>query len=344
MRLEVIIIVIFENDITRENAYKLRDIKEGEIIPLVSDVMFHTMLNNSKRKKYVSYLLSLILEEDYEEILNNIEFVKDELDKENFYDSKRTVDLVCRIKEKIYNIEMNNNSDIRSLERNISYLNDLYKSSMKVGSDYNYNYCIQININNFNIKGNKKKISRFKLRDEEGDILTNKIDFIYIYLPLIKEAWYTNSELSELEKLLLIFNEDSRKEVDKIMKGNKIMEEYRREAECASNDTEIIGLYDKEKTREILQQMALEDEKKKAIKQGLEQGLEQGIKQGREEGMKQGIEQQKISIINNMKKLNLDEDTIIKSLDISQEEYNELLKNKNLIIFLIYLNKEKTIL
>ena len=330
MRLEVVIIVIFENDITRENAYKLRDIKEGEIIPLVSDVMFHTMLNNSKRKKYVSYLLSLILEEDYEEILNNIEFVKDELDKENFYDSKRTVDLVCRIKEKIYNIEMNNNSDIRSLERNISYLNDLYKSSMKVGSDYNYNYCIQININNFNIKGNKKKISRFKLRDEEGDILTNKIDFIYIYLPLIKEAWYTNSELSELEKLLLIFNEDSRKEVDKIMKGNKIMEEYRREAECASNDTEIIGLYDKEKTREILQQMALEDEKKKAIKQGLEQGLEQGIKQGikqgREEGMKQGIEQQKISIINNMKKLNLDEDTIIKSLDISQEEYNELLK------------------
>ena len=128
----MIIITILEKEITRENSYKLRDIKKGDIMPMVSDVMFHTMLNNSNRKKYVSYLLSLVLEEDYKEILNSIEFVKDEIDKENIYESKKTVDLVCKVKDKIYNVEMNNNGGIESLERNISYLkafaNGLYIS------------------------------------------------------------------------------------------------------------------------------------------------------------------------------------------------------------------------
>ena len=294
---------LLEKNITRENSYELRDIKKGDIMPLVSDVMFHTMLNNSNRKKYVSYLLSLILEEDYEEILNSIEFVKDELDKESIYESKKTVDLVCKINNKIYNIEMNNNGGVESLERNISYLSDLYKSNMKVGNEYNYNYCIQIDINNFNFKGNKKVIERFKLRDEEGEVLTDKINFIYIYLPLIKDKCYTKSELSELERLLLTFNEEDSEELEKIIGGNKIMEDYRVEAKEASEDKEIIGLYDKEKTREMLQAMQ--------------------IKREREEGIKEGIKEEKISIIKNMIKKGLDEDTICKCLEITKKELSK---------------------
>ncbi len=297
---------VFEKDITRENSYELRDIAKGDIIPLVSDVMFHTMLNNKKRKKYVSYLLSLILEEDYEEILNTIEFESEELDKENYYESKRTVDLVCRVKDKIYNIGINNNSNVSNLERNISYLNDLYKSSMKTGSEYNYNYCIQININNFNFKGNKKIIERFSIKDDEGEVLTEKIKYIYIYLPLIKDKWYTRSELSDLEKLLITFNERNSSEVKEIIGGNKMMEEYRRDAEEACEDREIIGLYDKEKTREMLHKMDVEEATRK--------------------GIKGGIEQEKISLIRNMIKNNFKEEDICKCLDITEKELNSYKK------------------
>ena len=303
----MIIITILEKEITRENAYKLRDVNKGDIMPMVSDVMFHTMLNNSNRKKYVSYLLSLVLEEDYKEILNSVEFVKDELDKENIYESKKTVDLVCKVKDKIYNVEMNNNGGIESLERNISYLNDLYKSSMKVVREYNYNYCIQIDINNFNFKGNKRVIERFKLRDEEGEVLTDKIKYIYIYLPIIKDKWYTRSELSELEKLLLVFNEEDSEELERMIGGNEIMEEYRRDAKEASEDKEIIGLYDKEKTREMIQKMQMQRE--------------------RAEGIEEGIEQERISLIRNMKKDKLDDRLICKYLDITQSELNEYIKN-----------------
>ncbi len=173
---------------------------------------------------------------------------------------------------------------------------------MKTGSEYNYNYCIQIDINNFNFKGNKKTVETFKLRDEEGEVLTEKIKYIYIYLPLIKDKWYTRSELNELEKLLLVFNEEDSEELEKIIGGNKIMEEYRRDAKEASEDTEIIGLYDKEKTREILQKMQIQNERK--------------------EGIKEGIEQEKISLIRNMLKDNLSDELICKYLDISKSELN----------------------
>ena len=69
-------------------------------------------------------------------IEENITFVKNKLDKKNYHDSSKTVDLVCELEDEIYNIEMNNNTSTLSLERNISYINDLYKSKMKRGSEY----------------------------------------------------------------------------------------------------------------------------------------------------------------------------------------------------------------
>lgn len=108
---------ILELPISRENAYELKKLKKGERIPLVSDIMFHTMLNNESRKKYVSYLLSLLIHKNQKEIEENITFIKNKLDKENYYTSNKTVDFVCKVKDKIYNIEMNNNTDYTTLER-----------------------------------------------------------------------------------------------------------------------------------------------------------------------------------------------------------------------------------
>lgn len=57
--------------ISKVNSYKLKELKKGYKIPIVSDVMFHTMINNEKRKKYVCYLISLVLERSFEEIYNS---------------------------------------------------------------------------------------------------------------------------------------------------------------------------------------------------------------------------------------------------------------------------------
>ena len=86
------------------------------------------------------------------------------------------------------------------------------------------------------------------------------------------------------------------------------MEEYRRDAKEASEDKEIIGLYDKEKTREMIQKMQMQRE--------------------RAEGIEEGIEQKTISLIKNMIKNNMDEELICRCLEITEKE---LISYKNKI-------------
>ena len=61
--------ILFEKRINYKDRYLLNDYGKGDIIPLVSDTMFHVMLNNESRKQYAAYLLSLILKEDYQDDL-----------------------------------------------------------------------------------------------------------------------------------------------------------------------------------------------------------------------------------------------------------------------------------
>ncbi len=224
------------------------------MIPLVSDVMFHTMFNNENRKQYVCYFLSLVLGKNRKEIETGIEFVKNKIDQESVHEKRKTVDLVCRFQEEIWNIEMNNATTITQLERNISYLMDLYKNQMKRGNKYQYQKIVQMNINNFSFVGHKETMQKYYLRNDEGLILTDKVQIIYFYLPNIKEKYYNK------EKLLLIFNEIYSKEIKEWMEENEIMKAYRKEAKEASQE-EVIGLYDKELVDEMIRYNELKEAK-----------------------------------------------------------------------------------
>ena len=96
---------LFKEKISMKDSYKLKKYKKGYKIPIISDTMFTVMLNNEKRKKYVAYLISLALNTNYEKILNSIQFTKQQLDKDNFYEKGKTVDLVCKINGEYTNIE-----------------------------------------------------------------------------------------------------------------------------------------------------------------------------------------------------------------------------------------------
>ncbi len=269
--------VLLNNPIDRSFRYE-KKVPKGSRIPIVSDVMFSCMFNNVKRKKYVCYLLSLVLKIDYKEIYDNIEFVKAEMDRKNVNQSKKTVDLVCKFDGKIYNIEMNNMTSTIVLERNIEYTGELFRSNMVVGHEYDYQYVIQININNFSFEGHNEAIEEFYLRDEEGVILTDKIEIIYIYLPNIRKKYYNGDKLTGLEALLLSFNEEDSSELDKLMEDNKIMKEYREESLEASQDDQIIGLYDKELYDDMIKQHELKEARESGIEQGIECGIEQGAR------------------------------------------------------------------
>ena len=258
---------MLNREMSRKNSYELKESKElkkGERIPIVSDTMFHVMLNNSSRKQYSAYLIALVLNLDYEKVYDSLIFVNNKLDREKYKDSSKTVDFVCRLNGKIIGIEMNNNSTKEALERNISYAADLYKSKMVSGEKYNYETVLQININNFTFEGNNKIMEEYSLRNEEGEEFTKKLKYIHIYLPNIKKKCYNKEKLSVLERLLLTFNEEEN--LSDITKGDRIMEEYVKDAKEASIKDEVIGLYDKELHLEKLRLSELSEAKEEGIK------------------------------------------------------------------------------
>ncbi len=241
-----------DKEISKTNSYKLLDYYKGYKIPIVSDSMFKTMINNESRMEYICYLIASIFNEDYNEVLKNTKFIKNNIDKYKNEESNKTVDLLCKIKGKILNVEVNNNTSKSSLERNLGYMFSLYSANMKRGKKYDFNEVIQININNFRFRGRKDVLEECYITNinhipkdiNDFQIYSNKIRIINIYLPNIRKKDYNKLKL--YEKLLLIFNENDNQLLKDLSKGDEIMEKYVKESKEASEQDEVIGMYDKE--------------------------------------------------------------------------------------------------
>lgn len=169
---------------TSSLVYSLSDYQKEDKKPIISDVMFHTMLNNEKRKKYVCYILSKLFNNSYEEIYNKIIFVNTSLDKLKYYESKKIVDLLVKVDDTYINIEMNSSYSKNRIYRNFHYLTKIFSKDMRIGSNYKYNKVIQININNYNTKISKED---YMMRNKEGIEFIKEFKIININLPNIRK-------------------------------------------------------------------------------------------------------------------------------------------------------------
>ena len=307
-----------------KDSYKKEEYYKGYKIPIISDTMFKTMINNTDRKQYASLLISIVLNKDYKEIYDNIEFIKGTLDKEREIEKGREVDFICKVDNEYVGIEMNNNFSKSSLERNISYCMDIYKSNLRRGESYSFNHVLQININNFFFKGNDQGEEEYSLKNNKGELLTDKIKIFNIYLPLIRKKYYNGEELSYLEKLMLVFNEEDNEKLSKVYEGESIMEEYVKDAKRASMEDDIVGLYDKELHEEKLRITELEEAREKGIEIGTKRGMDSGIKQGMAAGIAQGKKESILETAKNMLKKKLDINLIAECTGLSEEEINNL--------------------
>ena len=301
-----------DRKISTTGNYPLLEYYDGYKIPIVSDSMFKTMINNESRMEYICYLISALFDEDYNEVLNNTTFIKTELDKVKKEESKKTVDLLCKIKGKIINVEVNNNTSKSLLERNLAYMFSLYHGDMKEGSKYRFNSIIQININNFRFSGKKDvleecyitNIRKLPKNINDFDIYSNKIRIINIYLPNINKKEYNKLEL--YEKLLLIFNENDEELLNDLSEGDEIMEKYVKESKEASEKDEVIGMYNEEIHKEKLRLAEIDE--------------------FRELGHEEGVREKAIETAKKMLQDNLDLKIISKYTDLSIKEVEKLKK------------------
>ena len=129
-------------------------------------------------------------------------------------------------------------------------------------------------------------------------IYSNKIRIINIYLPNIRKKDYNKLKL--YEKLLLIFNENDNQLLKDLSKGDEIMEKYVKESKEASEQDEVIGMYDKE----------LHDEKLRLAE----------IDEYREKGKQEKAKETALKMLQD----NLDLDIISKYTELSIEELKSL--------------------
>ena len=287
-------IKLYDKKESHKDSIPLDSLKEGEKISILSDSMMKTMFQNEGRIKYSVKLLSYFLDVSYEELLNNIYLVKNELDKKNESLKSRRADYVANINGSIINIEVNNNSSSKTLERNMEYAHRLYASKVrrkKTSEEEkdDYQQIIQLNINNFSFIGNNDVVEIYFIQNDNLVKLSDKLIFIQIYIPNLIRKWYTvgTQKLKEEERYLLGLVLRDKKQSLEVGKGIKIMEEYVEDASYASLDDDLLEAYDKEwALQDLGMQQGLEEGRKIGLEEGKEIGLEEGKKQGLEETAK----------------------------------------------------------
>ena len=298
------------HDLELDNEYVLklsRNIKKGQKISILSDTMLKAMFQNENRIKYSAKFLSYFIDVDYDDILNNICLAKNELDKNNENDKGERCDYVALLSDTSLNIEVNNNSSLEVLERNMEYAHRLYSKKIRRGEEnYQYTQVIQFNLNNFAFKGNDKIVDIYTVTNDDNIGLSNKLIFVQIYVPNLRKKWYTKGikSLSEEEKYILALVE---MDLDKLndLGGENIMDEYVKEAEEVSFEGGVGEAYDKE--------WALRD-----------QGYRDGLSQGKAEGFSQGKIENKKEIAKNLLKNKVDISIIASSTGLTEEEINSL--------------------
>ena len=209
--------------ITTKNAIKdnrLELLKPGEKLGATNDAMWKTMFNNENRKKYTCKLLSCILDISYDELFNNLHYGKEILDKEKYHSKGEMVDFVAIIDGVAVGIEVN---CTEKTERNIDYATRLYHRYVTIDNKrYEFTKTIQISLNNYSFKGREDITEEvFTLRNDKGDWLTDKLQFMYFYIPAIRNVWYNGdrNKLTEAEKCILAYVEKDISEARKIARG-----------------------------------------------------------------------------------------------------------------------------
>lgn len=288
--------------------------EKTKVIPMTFDIVFKSVLNDSKTKGYLADIISGITKIDKKYIKGNIVFKNTELSKGEIKEKGKIADLIVEVKDNVINLEMNKNYYDGLFDKNDRYIEKIKDGIVTKGSKYStQKKVIQINFDNFELF-DERVVIKFRMVDEERGLVRS--DFIYntdteiyhINLKRIKEMYYNKSELTKLEKELLVMTLDDEEELQKVSKGCKEMEIVADKISKVSKEEELQGIYDIE-------------EQEKFIRDRISfHAYNKGMSEGEKEGTKKGI----IITAKNLLKQNIPIDVIANATGLSKEEIEKL--------------------
>ena len=96
--------------------------EKTKIIPMTFDVVFKSVLNDSKTEGYLVDIISGITKIDKKYIKGNIVFKNTELSKGEIKEKGKIADLIVEVKDNVINLEMNKNYYDGLFDKNDRYI------------------------------------------------------------------------------------------------------------------------------------------------------------------------------------------------------------------------------
>lgn len=226
------------------------------IIPLSFDMIGRNILKENKQALIV--IINNVLKKNFK--VEDIDIQDGRVKKETLKEKQREADVFVSIEKNKINVEINRKENITDTmnQKNMTYLADLIKN-------FGEEMICQINLNTFDAFGQEEKIYKSQIKNEEGEVRIKNFIIYDVTLPLFKNICYTDSELKEdFLKLMKMFSCDSKKEIEKIIKGNDLLEEVYRMQKKLNSDEFILEHFPDELYHEL--------EKKEFLEKGREEG------------------------------------------------------------------------
>ena len=280
---------------------------QEKVIPLIQDFILYEILTDHNLKEYVSYIVSKIMNMDYDYVLKEMTVISPRHRISNKRSKRMISDIVLRIGNNIINIEGNKKYYKGLLERNHIYYFKLISNSLSINDSYKNTLAVtQINFNNFAVNKSRLVINEYLVMEKNNlDIELELFKKFHMNLDRIKKKCYNNNKkLTIFERYLAIMIIEEKSMLKKIAKGNRVLERVvERIMEINENYDEWVRVYDvveenNRMWRTIVankEEEVIEREKKKAEK-----------KVQRVENKLHKAENNTIQIVKNLLKQNLD--------------------------------------
>ncbi len=313
-----------------------------KVITMTQDEVFKSVLQDKNCEDYLVDIISGITRIKKRYVKDNLVFKNTELAKDEVVEKGKITDLLVELRDNIINLEMNKKYYDGLFDKNDRYLDKLKDGLVMKGEKYGIQRkVIQINFDNFEIFDDRI-IIKFKMMDKEKGLirsdylLSTDVEIYHVNLKRVKYMYYNKCNLSKLQKEFLIMTLDSLKELTKVTKGYKEMEEVTKKISKLTREEEMQGIYIKEEQEEFIRQkirqyaaskgyeQGMLKGKEEGIKEGIKEGKKQGIKEGKKQGIKEGSKEKEYELIKKMLDVNIDIKLIQEITGLSSIEIEKL--------------------
>lgn len=163
--------------------------KDSRFVPLKVDLAFKRMFGSENRKKYLLDFLNSF----FSSRIEDLSYRTSELPKELYDEKLSRLDVLAQTSDGMWlNIEIQLRNVKAYPERSLYYASKVYVGQLAPTDDYTkLNPVICVNILDFCLdinEGRKECLSSFKLRSDDGKLLTDRLDIQFIELPKAETA------------------------------------------------------------------------------------------------------------------------------------------------------------